>query len=281
MQTFERVSRLRACLDGERRAGRRIAFVPTMGNLHEGHYSLIDLAREQADVVVASTFVNPTQFGPGEDFERYPRTPGEDARGLAERGCHALFRPAIEELYPHGTERAVRVHVPDIGDVLEGANRPGHFDGVASIVTRLLHCVQPDVAVFGLKDFQQWLVVRRLVADLVFPVRLVGGATRRDADGLALSSRNRYLDAAARQCALAIPATLHWMAESIKAGSLPDAIEETAMERLRAAGLAPDYAVIRRAADLGVPAAGEHDGLIALIAARAGAVRLIDNLMLG
>ncbi len=277
LSVFERADDVRAFVAAQRRAGCRIGFVPTMGNLHAGHYSLVERARECADCVIASVFVNPAQFGPGEDFARYPRTPEEDARGLAGHGCDALFLPQAGEIYPAGRMRT-RVDVGELGTILEGASRPGHFDGVATVVAILFNIVQPDVAVFGRKDYQQLLVIRQLVRDLALPVAIEDMATRREADGLAMSSRNRYLDADQRRRATAIFATLEWMAAQRRSGLPLADIERQAAARLRDAGLEPDYAVLRRAGDLGA-LSGTGDGdAVALIAARAGATRLIDNL---
>jgi pantoate--beta-alanine ligase len=282
MQIVTRASDLHALVADVSRRGQRIGFVPTMGNLHAGHHSLIGLARERADVVVASVFVNPTQFGPNEDFARYPRTPEADAAGLAEHGCDVLFLPAVEDLYPAGAERTVRVSVPELGDVLEGAIRPGHFDGVATVVAKLFNRVRPDVAVFGQKDFQQLLVIRRMTSDLGYPIEIVGAPIVREANGLAMSSRNQYLNEAQRDHAGAIHVVLQWMADQVRDSVQTRAvIEAQALGRLENAGLAPDYAVIRRAADLGEPAVGERNGLVALIAARMGSTRLIDNLLIG
>jgi pantoate--beta-alanine ligase len=276
---FARAADLRAFLDAARRGRRRIAFVPTMGNLHAGHYSLVALARERADVVVASVFVNPTQFGPNEDFSRYPRTPEADAAGLAANGCDALFLPSVDEIYPFGPASTVRVGVPGF-DILEGAMRPGHFDGVATVVTKLFNIVRPDVAVFGRKDYQQLLVIRRMAQDLRFPIEIVDAPTAREPDGLAMSSRNQYLDPGERKRAAAIYATLVSMREAWRRGEALASIEAEADASLRRAGFAPDYAAIRRAEDLGMPAAGGSAPLIALIAARLGSTRLIDNLLL-
>ncbi len=282
MDIFRDTAALRAALAERRRAGDRIALVPTMGNLHDGHHSLIALARRHADFVVASVFVNPTQFGPNEDFARYPRTPDADARGLAQHGCDAMFLPAVDDLYPFGAEAAVRIHVPSLSDILDGASRPGHFDGVATVVTRLFNRVQPDVAVFGRKDYQQLLVIERLVEDLALPIRIVGAPIVREASGLAMSSRNQYLDAAERERAALIHATLGWMRDQVLDGTEPVRIEAAARQRLADAGFVPDYAVIRRAADLGPLEAGAPaaEGM-ALIAARLGSTRLIDNLRFG
>ena len=281
MPVFTRAGDLRAHLAPSRLRGRRIALVPTMGNLHAGHYSLLKIARAHADVVVASVFVNPTQFGPNEDFARYPRTPDADAAGLAAAGCDVLFMPVVEEMYPGGTAETVRVSVPGLRDVLEGAVRPGHFDGVATIVAKLFNLVQPDAAVFGRKDYQQLLVIRRMARDLAYPIEIVDAPTLREANGLAMSSRNQYLDADQRARAAAIYATLQRMRDAVRAGTEKLAgIEAKALAELGEAGFQPDYAVIRRAGDLGIPADGDSMPLIALIAARAGPTRLIDNLLL-
>jgi len=279
MQIIRDAEALRTLIAGHRRDGRRIAFVPTMGNLHAGHHSLVRIAHEHGDVVVASVFVNPTQFGPNEDFARYPRTPQEDADGLARHGCGILFLPGVHTMYPFGTHDGVRIGVGSLGDVLEGASRPGHFDGVATVVAKLFHRVQPDVAVFGRKDYQQLLVIRRMVEDLAMPVTLVGAPIVREANGLAMSSRNQYLGDAQRAQAGAIHATLLWMVAQVQTSDLPvPAIQDRACERLVAAGLDPDYAQLRRADSLLEPSAGQRTGLVALIAARLGSVRLIDNL---
>lgn len=259
-----------------RRDGLRIGFVPTMGNLHAGHYSLIELARRHADRVVASVFVNPTQFGPNEDYARYPRTPEADAAGLQAAGCDALWLPSVETMYPYGADNAVRMRVPGITDTLDGAHRPGHFDGVTTVVARLFNQVQPDVAVFGRKDYQQLAVIRYLVADLAFPVDILAADTLRDADGLALSSRNQYLSADERKTAPTIHRTLMAMREGMLAGMPRTRVEAEADATLRQAGFVPDYAVVRRR-DLSEPVEGRGD-FVALIAARLGSTRLIDNL---
>lgn len=276
MQTFTEIDALRAQVAEWKRAGLRVGFVPTMGNLHAGHYSLLVLARRHADKVVASIFVNPTQFGPDEDFSRYPRTPEADAEGLAAHGCDALFLPAVETMYPFGPAGAVTIRVPGITDVLEGAHRPGHFDGVATVVARLFNLVQPDVAVFGRKDYQQLQVIRYLVRDLAFPVEIVEGPTRREADGLAMSSRNQYLSAEERATAAQIHAVLQLMRDKLRSGRPLDEVEAKAANKLRAAGFQVDYAVVRRA-DLSTPVRGDEPGLVALVAARLGRTRLIDN----
>ena len=276
IDTLTRLDDLRARVAAWKREGLRVGFVPTMGNLHAGHFSLVELARRHAERVVVSVFVNPTQFGPGEDFDRYPRTPDADAAGLAEAGADAVWMPSVETMYPHGADAAVQVRVPGVTEVLEGAHRPRHFDGVATVVARLLNQVQPDVAVFGRKDYQQLAVIRYLVEDLAMPVRIEAGATLREADGLAMSSRNQYLTSAQRQLAPAIHATLEWMRQSAVEGKPLAFIESGARDRLEAAGFAVDYAVVRTPG-LACPDAGDGPR-VALIAARLGATRLIDNL---
>jgi pantoate--beta-alanine ligase len=279
MQTVQDAAALRATVRGWRGQGQTVGFVPTMGNLHEGHYSLLKLARSRAERVVASVFVNPTQFGPGEDFERYPRTLAQDQAGLAEAGCDLLFAPEVATLYPFGAEHSVSVRVPDITTMLEGAHRPGHFDGVATVVCKLFNLVQPDVAVFGQKDFQQLKVIEHMVRDLALPVKVLAAPILRAADGLALSSRNQYLSEAERARAPQIHQTLLKMRDLLEKGHARRVIEQAAASTLERAGFRPDYAVIRRAEDLAEPGEGERDGLVALIAARLGSTRLIDNLL--
>lgn len=269
---------LRAQLAKWRRRGTRIGLVPTMGNLHEGHYALIDAARARVDRIVASVFVNPTQFGPREDFGSYPRTPDADRDGLKARGCDLMFAPSVDEVYPYGIERTVRVEVPIISETLEGAMRPGHFSGVATVVTKLFNLVRPDVAVFGQKDYQQLLVIRRLVSDLRLPIEIVAAPTFREANGLAMSSRNQYLSAAERERAGIIHRTLQRMADGVRSNAGLMTIETEARKALESEGLTVDYAVLRRAEDLGEPGPEQRDGLVALIAARLGRARLIDNL---
>src|SRR5688500_2819630 len=276
IETIAELAALRARIGEWKRAGLRVGFVPTMGNLHAGHHSLVRLAREHADRVVASVFVNPTQFGPNEDFSRYPRTPDQDAQGLAAAGCDALWMPPLATMYPYGAERAVTIRVPGVTEVLEGAHRPGHFDGVATVVARLFNQVQPDVAVFGRKDYQQLAVIRYLVADLAFPLELIAAETRREPDGLAMSSRNQYLSPEERAIAPVIHRTLLAMRDGIRAGRSRAQLEADASAALRQAGLDPDYAVIRKP-DLSEPATGDSS-FVALVAARLGRTRLIDNL---
>lgn len=263
-----------------RRGGARVGLVPTMGNLHEGHYSLLAAARGRADRIVASVFVNPTQFGPHEDFSSYPRTPDEDRAGLLAHGCDLLFTPSIDEMYPFGVERTVRVDVPLISETLEGEMRPGHFTGVATVVTKLFNLVQPDLAVFGQKDYQQLLVIRRLVSDLALPIEIVSAPTFREPNGLAMSSRNQYLSVEERERAGIIHRTLRRMRDGVHANLGLMTIETDARKALEAEGLTVDYAVLRRAEDLGEPGPEQRSGLVALVAARLGRARLIDNLLI-
>jgi len=278
MQTVQDLPALRAAIRNWRSQGQTVGLVPTMGNLHAGHYSLLKLARARADRVVASVFVNPTQFGPNEDFARYPRTLAQDQAGLAENDCDLLFAPEVATMYPFGAEQGASIHVPGITDTLEGAHRPGHFDGVATVVCKLFNMVQPDLAVFGQKDFQQLKVIEHMVGDLALPVKVIGAPTLRAEDGLALSSRNQYLSAEARALAPQIHATLAQMRELVGKGHARRIVEEAAQSKLERVGFAPDYVAIRRAEDLSEPADGEREGLVALIAARLGTTRLIDNL---
>jgi pantoate--beta-alanine ligase len=243
------------------------AFVPTMGNLHEGHLALVRLARRSAPRVVVSLFVNRLQFLPGEDFDRYPRTFERDSRLLEAEGVDFLFAPAEAELYPRA--QGYRVQPPAMADELEGRFRPGFFQGVATVVLKLFNCVQPAAAVFGKKDYQQLLVVRGMVEQLNLPIRIVAGETVREPDGLAMSSRNGYLSAAQR----AEAPRLYRVIQQVSAGMPP----EQAMAELTAAGWQPDYVEIRRRPDLGAPQPGDEE-LVVLAAARLGATRLIDNL---
>ena len=277
IETITDLSALRERVRGWKRGGLRVGFVPTMGNLHAGHYSLVELARQHADRVVSSVFVNPTQFGPNEDFTRYPRTPREDTSGLQAAGCDALWLPDVESMYPFGVELASKVHVPGVSAVLEGACRPGHFDGVCTVVSRLFNQVTPDVALFGKKDYQQLAVIRQLVADLHFPIQIIGGAIVREADGLAMSSRNQYLGPDERPRAAVIHQVLQAMRQAQLEGAPRDALEAQACAQLQAAGFVVDYAVLRRP-DLTEPDDGEPGPKVALVAARLGTTRLIDNL---
>jgi pantoate--beta-alanine ligase len=278
METVTRIAEVRERVRRWRNEGRRIAFVPTMGNLHPGHVSLIEAARRHGDRFVSSIFVNPMQFGPNEDYAHYPRTPTQDEHMLAEAGCNLMFMPDVAEIYPNGSERATRVDVPTLSRILDGEFRPGHFEGVSTIVATLFHIVEPDVAVFGEKDFQQLTIIRRMVADLCLPVEIVGAPTVRDSDGLAMSSRNQYLTAAERQIAPRIYQILQAAAHRLRAGDTEfSSIERTGVEALEKAGMRPDYFSVRRAQDLGAPAL-DTKHLVVLTAARLGKARLIDNM---
>ncbi len=274
------VSQVRSQVLAWRKHGDTVVMVPTMGNLHPGHYALIERARELGNRVVASIFVNPSQFGPNEDFEAYPRTLERDADGLAAQGCDLLFHPGVDEVYPYGVERAVSVHVPELADILCGAFRPGHFNGVATVVAKLLNMVQPHIAVFGQKDYQQLLVIRRVVRDLQIDVQIESGKTIREDSGLAMSSRNQYLSNAERERAAELQRCLQWMASQIRVGRPIAEVEAEAQARLIGEGFKVDYVAVRRASDLGQPDDSAPDGRVILLAARLGKARLIDNLLI-
>ena len=270
---------LREQLADWRQSGEHIALVPTMGSLHDGHLALVEAAREHAERVVATVFVNPTQFGEGEDFEEYPRSLELDKRKLKRAKADLLFAPDTETVYPFGAEFGTRVSVPVLADQLCGAARPGHFDGVTSVVTRLFNIVLPDVAVFGQKDYQQLLIIRRMVADLSLPIEIVAAPTVREDDGLAMSSRNQYLNDDERVKAPQLYAVLQDVAHALETGSQDyAALEEQAMQSLRQAGFEPEYVSIRRAESLETPDR-DTDELVVLAAAKLGGARLIDNVL--
>ena len=275
------VADLRRALEGPRRQGRTIGLVPTMGAFHEGHLSLIRRARRECDVVVVSLFVNPAQFGPGEDLSSYPRDEDRDL-GLAEQeGAEVLFAPSKEEVYPRGV--ATTVEVPELASALCGAPErrgPGHFRGVATVVTKLFNMVQPDVAYFGQKDFQQTLVIKRLVRDLDIPVRIAVCPTVRDEDGLALSSRNAYLGEEDRKRALSLKGALDAAEHAIAAGVTRDDALDAAAKAFEAAAVTPEYAQILRAEDLSSPSWTPGEEVVIAVAARIGPARLIDNAVL-
>jgi pantoate--beta-alanine ligase len=278
MITVETVAGLREQLARLRAAGKRIAFVPTMGNLHAGHLRLIQEARHRAPAVVASIYVNPLQFAQGEDFHTYPRTPGHDKVALMAAGVDVLFMPSESEMYPRGTAAQTCVEVPGLSNELCGAFRPGHFRGVATVVNRLFNLVAPDVAVFGKKDYQQLLIVRLMVADLGMPVEIVGVDTVREPDGLAMSSRNQYLTPEERRRAPRLYETLVRLRQRVREeGMHLRAAEENAVIDLQADGFRPDYVSIRRQTDLQLPEPDDR-ALVALAAAWLGRTRLIDNL---
>jgi pantoate--beta-alanine ligase len=277
------VAELKSEIAHLRVAGRRIAFVPTMGNLHAGHRHLMQQARRHADAVVASIYVNPLQFGPQEDFSSYPRTPQQDRALLEEAGVDLLFFPDDTAIYPRGRAASTRVEVPGVSDILCGVARPGHFSGVATVVHRLFQLVTPDVALFGKKDYQQLLVIRLMTADFGLPIEIIGVDTVRDADGLAMSSRNGYLTPAERGIAPRLYATLQALAGQIsyEVGTLSSiaAHEAQATEQLEMAGFRPDYVSVRRRQDLAIPGPDDRQ-LVILAAAWLGRARLIDNLEL-
>jgi pantoate--beta-alanine ligase len=277
MLVIVRPAQLRELVREWHRRGERVAFVPTMGNLHAGHADLVSRAGALAEHVIVSVFVNPLQFGPNEDFAAYPRTPEDDQRLLESLRVDVLFRPEVEEIYPRGQETTARVHVPLLEDILCGAFRPGHFMGVATVVTKLLNLVQPDVALFGEKDFQQLMIIRRAAEDLCMPIEIVGVPTIREPDGLAMSSRNRYLSAAERKVAPVIFAELERTRRSIEAGKADlAALESAGFQALQQAGFRPDYFSIRDALTLQEPGPAS-ERLVVLTAARIGRARLIDN----
>ena len=279
MERIEGVSALRTRLSEMRHVGERIALVPTMGNLHAGHLALVDAARELADRVVATIFVNPLQFGPDEDFGTYPRTLDADARALAAHGADLLFAPPIEEMYPDGANLQTSVSVSGLSSELCGAARPGHFDGVTTVVAKLFSMIGPDVAVFGRKDLQQLTLIRRMARDLSMPLEIIGVDTVRAPDGLALSSRNGYLSMEERARAPLFAGTLRSVARALADGDRRfQSLEAWAMSTLAAAGFEPDYVSIRSMADLAPPRAQANaPELVVLGAAGLGKARLIDN----
>ncbi|MDA7089186.1 pantoate--beta-alanine ligase [Pseudomonas sp. SA3-5] len=280
MNTVKTIRELRAAVALARAEGKQIGFVPTMGNLHAGHIALVEKAAQRADFVVASIFVNPLQFGPGEDLSSYPRTLAADQEKLLDAGCHLLFNPDVDEMYPGGMASQTQVSVQGVSEGLCGASRPGHFDGVATVVTKLFNLVQPDLAVFGQKDFQQLAVIRTLVHDLNIPVQIIGEPTIRAEDGLALSSRNGYLNAEQRAAAPTLYRSLQQIATALGAGERDFAsLVEAARQQQLAAGLRPDYLEIREANSLR-PATASDRQLVILSAAFLGSTRLIDNLTL-
>ncbi|MEW6310161.1 MAG: pantoate--beta-alanine ligase [Pseudomonadota bacterium] len=279
MNIVKTVADLRAAVARARGEGKRIGFVPTMGNLHAGHIALIKKAGQRADFVVASIFVNPLQFGPNEDLASYPRTLAADQEKLVNAGCHLLFAPSVEEMYPHGQADQTLVRVPGVSEGLCGASRPGHFDGVSTVVTKLFNMVQPDLAVFGQKDFQQLAVIRTMVRDLNMPVQIISEPIVRADDGLALSSRNGYLTTEERTIAPQLYRILCELRDAIAGGERDySALVERGLNRLRQAGLRPDYLELRNAVDL--QPADQHSREVAiLVAAFLGRTRLLDNIL--
>ncbi|MBB6291076.1 MULTISPECIES: pantoate--beta-alanine ligase [unclassified Pseudomonas] len=280
MNTVKTVRELRAAVAHARKAGKRIGFVPTMGNLHSGHASLVSKAVQQADFVVASIFVNPLQFGAGEDLDKYPRTLAADQEKLLQAGCNLLFAPTVEEMYPGGMTGQTRVSVPQLSEGLCGASRPGHFEGVATVVSKLFNMVQPDMAVFGQKDYQQLAVIRAMVHDLNMPIQIIGEPTVRADDGLALSSRNGFLSREERAIAPVLYRSLSQIAAAIKSGDHDFArLRAEQVQQIEAAGLRLDYLEVRQGVHLRTATAEDRD-IVILVAAFLGTTRLIDNLHL-
>jgi pantoate--beta-alanine ligase len=279
MNVIDSKSELAELLAEWRHEGEHVAVVPTMGNLHPGHASLVEVAREHAERVVVTVFVNPTQFGEGEDFENYPRSIERDTMRLKKVRADVLFTPDIETVYPFGLENATIISVPGLTEAFCGSSRPGHFDGVTTVVARLFALVQPDAAVFGQKDFQQQLVIRRMVEDLSLPVTIVTAPTVREDDGLAMSSRNVYLSDEERRIAPLLFATLQSIGEDLQNGKRNfEELEAAAMNKLGEAGFKPEYVAVRRALDLSMPDR-DCDELVVLTAAHLGKARLIDNIV--
>jgi pantoate--beta-alanine ligase len=280
MNTVKTVRELRAAVARARGEGKRIALVPTMGNLHSGHIALVTKAVQRADFVIASIFVNPLQFGPNEDLASYPRTLAADQEQLLQAGCHLLFTPTVDEMYPHGMADQTIVRVPVVSEGLCGGSRPGHFDGVSTVVSKLFNMVQPDIAIFGQKDFQQLAVVSALVRDLNMPIQIIGEPTVRAADGLALSSRNGYLNEDQRAAAPALYRVIKHIGTALQSGEQNhQQLLSDGIKALEAAGFRPDYLEIRNAVSLR-PATSADQDLVVLGAAFLGTTRLIDNLHL-
>lgn len=279
MQVITSKDELNELMKEWRHHGEHVALVPTMGNLHAGHTTLVELAREHAERVIVSVYVNPTQFGEDEDFEDYPRTLERDARRLKQIGADVLFVPDDETVYPFGHDCATVVSVPGLTENFCGASRPGHFDGVTTVVMRLFALVQPDVAVFGQKDYQQQLVIRYMSEDLNLPIRIITAETVRDENGLALSSRNQYLDKEECKIASKLHEILAEVGVALQNGNREfDTLEESAREKLESAGFGIDYVAIRRAENLVVPNR-DCDDLVVLAAVHLGKARLIDNVV--
>ena len=283
MITIRSITELRQAIRQRRQQGQSIGFVPTMGNLHEGHLQLVTAAKQQCDCVVTSIYVNPTQFGPNEDFDNYPRTEERDSQQLASVNNDLLFLPNTDTIYPNGKPPEVTIDLPTLSNLLCGASRPGHFGGVALVVTKLFNIVQPDTAFFGQKDFQQLLIIKRLVRELMLPVAIMGVPTVREPNGLAMSSRNQYLTDEEKHQAGQLYQALTETASALKKGTLPlssQALQQhtqSVIEQLSAAGFEPDYFEIRNQVNLATPQA-ENKQLVLLIAAKLGKARLIDNL---
>ena len=282
MITCNSIEQLRRQISEWRKNGETIAFVPTMGNLHAGHLSLVELARQKARRVVVSIYVNPLQFSPDEDFDSYPRTLDEDINKLSQSGADLLFTPDTSMIYPRGELQSSSVDVPGLSQIIEGKSRPGFFKGVATVVLKLFNMVQPDIAVFGEKDFQQLLIIRSLVEDLNLPIEIVGGQIKREPDGLAMSSRNSYLDETDRESGASLSALLLQFKRQIEQGVDPEQAENSCVQSLEALDFEVDYVTLRETSRLDRVSKNDiSDGseLIILAAARIGKTRLIDNIV--
>ena len=278
MQQLTKIRALRSCVRDWHQQDQSVALVPTMGNLHVGHLQLVKQAKTVADRVVVTIFVNPTQFVKGEDFDTYPRTIEEDVAQLVAFEPDMIFIPEVDEIYPAGLERDTQIVVPELDSIFCGATRPGHFTGVATVVSKLLNMVQPDIALFGKKDYQQLLVIKKMANDLCIPVEIIGVETVREESGLALSSRNRYLNQQEKEIAAELYQTLSEISEAVKAGCDDyQRLEADGINRLKKKGFKTDYLSVRNAADLGAPAGGE---LVVLAAVWLGKARLIDNIQI-
>lgn len=277
MNIFNDIDSLRVQINDWRRQGLKIAFVPTMGNLHAGHISLVSEARKHADKVVTSIFVNPMQFGANEDIDNYPRTMENDQQKLITAKTDALFTPTPELIYPKGLDKQSYVEVPNVSDGYCGESRPGHFRGVATIVCKLFNIVQPDIACFGLKDYQQVQVIQTMVEDLSMPIKIIPVATMRESSGLAMSSRNNYLTAAELAIAPTLNETMRWLADQLPKSTNYSALIEQATQKINASGMKTDYIHVSHARTL-KPASLEDKSLVILAAAHCGKARLIDNI---
>lgn len=277
MQIFHHIDSLREALDADRRAGKRVGFVPTMGNLHAAHIELVHIAQRSCDVVVTSIFVNPLQFGLNEDWDKYPRTLAADSAKLEAANCDYLFCPSDKEIYPNGMAEQTRVIVPTMTDVLCGASRPGHFEGVTTVVAKLFNIVQPDEAVFGIKDFQQLAVIRRMVEDLCLPIKIIAGNIVRETDGLAMSSRNGFITGDERPRVAQLHRSLNWIKDNIEQGRRDfSTLIETAREQIVSAGFRVDYVSICNSRTLEI-AAHDDKEITILGAMYTQGARLIDN----
>jgi len=280
MITCNNIGQLRRQISDWRNAGESIAFVPTMGNLHAGHLSLVEIAKQKARRVVVSIYVNPLQFSPDEDFESYPRTQEEDIKKLDQLETDLVFLPDTSMIYPRGEQRSSYVEVPELSHIIEGKFRPGFFKGVATVVLKLFNMVQPDIAVFGEKDFQQLLIIRQMVEDMHLPVKIIGAETKREPDGLAMSSRNNYLNSSDRENSCALSAALRQFKAQLEQGTGIEQAEKNCVKHLEKYGFSVDYVTLRETSRLDIVSNSDinsHKELIILAAAKIGKTRLIDN----